>query len=402
MQTCSFSLLILLRLVIFLFADVSYNRPKLCPNASWNANATTVANSTIVGTYGFSVFVNTEDTIYIVNRDIIWLWMQTKASTTLSRSIGVLPGEPYGVFVTSAGDIYIDNGLIFGQVEKWSWNSSAGSPVMHVTHTCYDIFISVNNSLFCSLTNHHQIVVKPLDDPSPSFSVVLGTGCAGVASNMFMYPRGIFVDVDSTLYVADAVNARIQRFLFGQSNAVTVAGSGAPGTFVFAQPTDVALDADGYLFVSDENTHRIIGSGPYGFRCVVGCTGSNGSAANKLLYPQYITFDSNGNMYVADIGNSRLQMFTLQNTSCGEWRLHVCQVSQYAEGAGDTLRKHLCSVVTIERMLLLTFVRSRKRRTYTAIEITSQLTRMHSISIQNIETRLSSACKNATGENCCV
>ena len=42
------------------------------------------------------------------------------------------------------------------------------------------------------------------------------------------------------------------------------------------------MDGNGYLFIADKENHRIVGSGPNEFRCLIGCTES-GSANNQLI-----------------------------------------------------------------------------------------------------------------------
>jgi hypothetical protein len=77
-------------------------------------------------------------------------------------------------------------------------------------------------------------------------------------------------------------------------------------------PTGILLDADKYLFIVDKYNHRIVGSGPNGFRCIVGCVGG-GSGTNQLYYPHSMAFDSAGNMFVTDQTNIRIQKFILLN-----------------------------------------------------------------------------------------
>jgi hypothetical protein len=119
--------------------------------------------------------------------------------------------------------------------------------------------------------------------------------------------------------VADSGNNRIQLFSSGQSSPITVAGSGAPQTIVLNSPTDVVLDADGYLFIVDYNSHRIVGSGPSGFQCIVGCSGVGGSGSNQLNLPFAMAFDSYGNIFVADTYNNRVQLFLLASNSCSKY-----------------------------------------------------------------------------------
>ena len=148
-------------------------------------------------------------------------------------------------------------------------------------------------------------------------AIVAGTGCPGYAANMLYGPNGIFVTTNLGLYVADSYNSRVQLFQSGQLNAITVAGYGASGTVSLDTPTGVVLDGDGYLFIVDQGYGRIVGSGPNGFRCVVGCNGS-GLGSNQLYNPFTLSFDSDGNMFVSDRYNGRIQKFLLTSNSFGK------------------------------------------------------------------------------------
>jgi hypothetical protein len=50
--------------------------------------------------------------------------------------------------------------------------------------------------------------------------------------------------------------------------------------------------------------------------CIVGCTGSFGSAANEFKVPRDLKFDRDGNLYVVDRDNHRVQKFLIQQSSC--------------------------------------------------------------------------------------
>jgi hypothetical protein len=272
----------------------------------------------MVGYYPYGIFVNTNNTIHVAecnsNRIQVWLEGSINPTRTISGNIS----SPYSLFVTSSGDIYVDNGYYYGEVDRWLLNATNSIPAMYITKSCYGLFININNTLYCSLRYLHQVVAKSLDDISNRLKIAAGTGCAGSASNLLFYPQGIYVDINFNLYVADSSNGRIQRFQSGQLNAITVAGAGAPGTITLLYPTSVVLDADGYLFIVDSSNFRIIGSGPTGFRCVAGCSGG-GSASNQLYYPVTMAFDSYGNIFVTDVNNNRIQKFVLNNNVCGKY-----------------------------------------------------------------------------------
>jgi tripartite motif-containing protein 71 len=304
-----------------MFLAVSYNQPKFCALASWDPSAITIADSSAVVMYPWDIFVDTNNTIYVTdyNYNHILVWLE--GAINLSKIIAVNASSPYGLFIKSSGDIYVDNGNN-GQVDKWSLNASSGVPAMYVTTMCLGLFIDINNTLYCSSESLQQIVSKSLDDILNAPRTVAGTGCAGSASTMLNSPRGIFVDSNFNLYVADFGNNRIQLFRFGQLSGTTVAGNGASGIIFLSGPADVVLDADGYLFIVDRNNNRIIGSGPNGFQCIVGCSGSSGSASNQLDQPRNMAFDSHGNIIVTDYNNMRIQKFVLATNSCGKYQ-HV-------------------------------------------------------------------------------
>ena len=166
-----------------------------------------------------------------------------------------------------------------------------------------------------------MVIRKSSRDQSNKVTIVSGTGSWGSSAAMLSGPRGIFVTSSLDLYVADCGNDRIQLFRFGQINATTVVGRGSNSTMTIDCPHGITFDADGNLFIVSSYQHRVIVVGPGGVRrCIVGCTGTNGSAANQLLNPATLAFDIEGNLFVEDHWNQRIQKFQLiGRNQCGEY-----------------------------------------------------------------------------------
>ena len=215
-------------------------------------------------------------------------------------------------------NFYVDNGGNAARVEKWTPNATSGVVAMNVNSSCYSLFIDINSTLYCSLDTQHMVIRHLLGTEINSTAIVAGNGTAGSATHMLNGSMGIYVDRAFSLYVADCGNDRVQLFPLNQRNAATVAGSGAPGTISLNCPTGITLDFDGYMFIVDRFKHRIVGSGPNGFRCIMACSGRNGSASSELSYPHSLVFDTDGSMFVVDGGNDRLQRFSLATNSCGK------------------------------------------------------------------------------------
>ena len=291
--------------------SLSYNQPKFCANRTWDSNGITFAQNYTLGMTPFGLFISINNTIYATNRErgriLIWFNESTNPVVTLGGNLTV----PKSLFVTINGDIYVDNGEVYQRVDKYIGNSNQSTSVMSVPVSCFGVFIDISETLYCSAENIHRVFKKWLGDNSTIATAVAGTGTAGSTATMLNKPNGIFVDTNFDLYVADYGNNRIQRFRLGQSNGETI-----NTTIQLYGPVSIILDDDKYLFIVDRNNHRIIGSGSYGFRCIVGCSNSAGSTSNRLYYPRTIAFDNLGNLFVLDGFNNRIQKFAYLSNSC--------------------------------------------------------------------------------------
>ena len=294
-----------------------YNRPKLCPAATWNPNAITFAEQKHDREHlRISLFLDTSITVYAAIPDLrqVQVWPQGSMRASMNRSTG--SSAPWSVFVTMNGDMYVDNGNDNKTVNKWTTNVSICTIAMQMESQCYDLAVDIYENLFCSVGDSNQVIKRSLyHNNSSSTVIVAGNGTAGFSEYLLNMPRGLVVDFYLNLFVADCGNNRIQRFRRNQLNGTTVAGTA--DTILLSCPIGIVLDTDGYLFIVDKDNDRIIGADRRGFRCIVGCTGVRGSNSDQLNYPRILRFDAHGNIFVADTSNSRIQTFLLATNSCG-------------------------------------------------------------------------------------
>ncbi len=131
------------------------------------------------------------------------------------------------------------------------------------------------------------------------------------------------VDSAGNVYVADAIDSRIQK-VTPAGVVTTLAGTaGAPGSAdgtgsaaSFNWPSGVAVDGAGNVYVADTDNSTIRKVTPAGMATTLpGTAGATGSAdgtgsPQALTTHSGVAVDSAGNVYVADTGNSTIRKVT--------------------------------------------------------------------------------------------
>ena len=144
------------------------------------------------------------------------------------------------------------------------------------------------------------------DDLQGDNQIAYGTGGSGVGN--FYGAYGIAVDSAGRIYVADAYNCRIVRFddMNGTNwTEYDSAGGCGAGTGQFYEPTGIAVDSLGRIYVTDPYNQQLIRMDDI--------TGANwtvfnnvGSGDGQIATFTNITVDSQNHIYIADGGNSRI------------------------------------------------------------------------------------------------
>jgi predicted membrane-bound mannosyltransferase/DNA-binding beta-propeller fold protein YncE len=127
-------------------------------------------------------------------------------------------------------------------------------------------------------------------------------------------PHGLDIAADGTIYVADSLNHRIQRFsqdglLIDEwgSYANVLEGEAPGGTF--NEPWDVAVAEDGSIFIADTFNHRIQKFDAFGRFVKMWGVFAQGETPESFWGPRGIVVDQNGNVLVTDTGNKRVVVF---------------------------------------------------------------------------------------------
>ncbi len=127
-------------------------------------------------------------------------------------------------------------------------------------------------------------------------------------------PEAVSLDKFGNLYIADANNYRVRKVDVHTGIITTVAGNGTIGyngdgilaTNAQIHPTDILLDTIGNIYIADYTSRRVRMVDINGFISTyagtgeVGYSGDGGHATAAKLNPTGLAMDRDGNLYVAD------------------------------------------------------------------------------------------------------
>jgi sugar lactone lactonase YvrE len=167
--------------------------------------------------------------------------------------------------------------------------------------------------------------------PDGAVSTLAGTVAAVDTSNtvtsepLFSGPSGVAVDASGNVYVADSGNNEI-RVVNAAGKVNTLAGklsagyaNGAGSNATFNNPTGVAVDASGNVYVADLLNNLIRKIAPGGIVTTIAGSGSTGSndgvgALASFYFPNSLAVDATGNLYVTDALNNLIRKIAPDGT----------------------------------------------------------------------------------------
>jgi DNA-binding beta-propeller fold protein YncE len=242
--------------------------------------------------------------------DVTGAVAQKKKSSWMDKMAGVnLPSErgkprlrkPYGIAVDSKGLIYVaDSALavvfVFDLDNKrvtYRGGQQLSGPI--------GVVIDDTDRLFVSDANQHMVYVfKPEGGLEGTFGqdkLVHPGGLAIDNENRFLY----VVDTQADrVAVFDADNYKFLRYLGKAVKDRTVLGA-------FERPTNAAVDSDGNVYIVDTFNDRIQvfnADGDY-----ISTFGRQGNLAGTFMRPKGIAIDGDNHLYVVDAEFNNVQMF---------------------------------------------------------------------------------------------
>ncbi len=257
---------------------------------------------------------------------------QPAKSVTLSSPTGIVV-DPLGrVFVADLGNHRVKLVGIDGILTTVAgtgvpgYSGDDGPAAQAALNQPSDLVLDVKGNLYIADRANHRVRRVGTDGV---ITTIAGTGGAGYSGDgsgarfeKLNQPSGLALDTQGNLYIADRANHRIRKV--APNNVIsTVAGTGRAGysgdggagaQAAINDPRAVATDAKGNLFIADAGNHRVRRLGPDGVIETVAGTGRQGFSGDggpalsaDLSGPAGVWVDADRNLTIADAGNRRIR-----------------------------------------------------------------------------------------------
>ena len=205
------------------------------------------------------------------------------------------PGGPRGIAVAPNGHTFIADHTshqiyVFDEQRKYVRSfGQQGSGNGQLNYPT-GIAVDADGLVYVCNNGNHRIEMFRIDG---TFVKQFGVG-------LLSYPWGVTVN-NKQVYVADNGNKRIAIFTL-EGQLIRTIGSRGSGPGQFNGPSAVAISPDGEMYVTDRYNHRIQVFSPDGvFQRELG--------EGQLKRPRDILIDTDSHVLVADTGNNRVVIF---------------------------------------------------------------------------------------------
>ena len=190
------------------------------------------------------------------------------------------------------------------EVGWWMPLKKAGKPVGLTVHP--------DGRLLIADTHYSRVAIYDQAGNSLGFF-----GEAGTGPGQFGLVTDVEVDAQGYVYVSEyGGNDRITKFS-PDLQVIRVFGDQPIEGLRLSRPSGVAIDKDQTLWVADACNHRIVGFSLDGD--VLKVFGEMGTETGQMRWPYDVNVCRDGTLLVSEFGNSRLQWFSPEGKSLRTW-----------------------------------------------------------------------------------
>lgn len=268
------------------------------------------------------------------NRVVVW----PQPFTGATRVLGQLGLDYTAANLIEGRELFLTPGTIGPFAGSVAIDNNSSPPRLYVADTFNNRILGYRDAFRVKPGDFADIVIGQPDRFRSMVNYPSGDPAATTRSSLF-WPTALAVDAEGNLWVADSGNSRVLRFpkpnfdqpqllpeanlVLGQADFFTRPRVTEPTRRTLALPSGLAFTPEGHLLVSDAAHNRVLlfrkpasgdftngmdASAKFGQPDFI--SAAAGSAENRFNSPRGIAVDSSGRLYVADVGNNRVAIYT--------------------------------------------------------------------------------------------
>ena len=263
----------------------------------------------------YGVGVDSKGRVYVADSKVLAVFIfdtQTKDVELIKNGVHARFGWITGLVIDDADRLYVADSkmrrvLVFDPQHKVEGSISEG--MASPGGLAID---KENRFLYVADAELDQVLVY---DADPPYKLLRKMGTGGKEHTLtmpgdFARPSNVAVDRDGNLYVSDTLNFRVEVF-DAEGNFIRTFGKAGDSPGYFTRPKGIAIDGDGHVWVADAVQNRVQVFTPEGELLI--WMGGNGTLPGQFSALAGLTIDKKNRVITSEQYPGRVQMFQYVN-----------------------------------------------------------------------------------------
>lgn len=259
----------------------------------------------------YGLAIDSKGIVYVADTKVGAIFLfnsETKDVDLIKNGVHARFGMITGVAIDDADHLFVSDGvmhhvLVFNPQHKVEASISQG-----LSSPAGIAIDNENRFLYVCDTDLDQVLVY---DADPPYKLLRKIGTAGKQHTLtepgqFSRPTNVTVDKEGNLYVSDTFNDRVEVF-DADGNFVLTFGKAGDGPGYFARPKGLAIDSDGHVWVADSVQDRVQVFDSNGNLLI--WMGAHGMLPGQFSAIQGLAIDKNNRVFTSEQYPGRVQMF---------------------------------------------------------------------------------------------
>lgn len=243
--------------------------------------------------------------------------------------------KPWDLVLDSFGDIYahVKDNFNISWLYKYTFNNASWTKIVH-TGNITKINIDFNNNIYFTDSTNNQFRKYNIGS-----SVWTSTGVAGTSTGQLSQPLAIAISSNNYLYISDTQGGkRLQKLNIGSGQWSVIANPTYSGEDV--RIDQIFIDNQGNLLIKNTTGYQSFIRKYNPTTNTWTYLGASGNIPGEFTYLKDIQGDQDGNLYVADTNNNRIQIYNIGTTTWTSLGSYGTSTGQFKRPSGIALDKN--------------------------------------------------------------